>query len=103
MKCCCLCTSDLSKSKGQTHRKRTDDSVLCYECLQVLKKLVANEKEAAQFKQKLSYLLQRFVNNVGGSRKRTVQPESQTPRPKKLSSQPKRITDPSQVTVCEAI
>lgn len=130
MKCCWLCTCVLSQSKGQGHRKRLascneeftklkecfletcnmniddcdefkgDQSLLCYDCLQILKKMVKKEKEIAQLKQQLSTLLQRFTSNVGSSRKRTVPPESQTPKPKRLS-QPKRITDPSKVSVCK--
>ena len=80
-----------------------DDSVVCYGCLQVLKKLVKNEKETAELKQQLSVSFQRFVSNVGSSRKRTVPPDSQTPRPKRLSSRPKRITDPSKVSVCRSL
>jgi len=78
---------------------KDDQSVLCYSCLQILKKLVKKEKETAELKQHLSNLLQRFTSNIESSRKRTVPPESQTPRPKRLS-QPKRITDPSKVSVC---
>jgi len=129
VKRCCLCACDLSKSKGQTHRKRLascneeylklqecfqetcnatiqdfpefrDDSVLCYQCLQILKKLVTKEKEALKLRQQLSSLLKRFVTDAGCSRKRTVPSKSQTLQPKRLSSRPKRITDQSKVMVC---
>lgn len=126
---CCLCTCDLGTSKGKTHRKRlsscsqevsklqecfmetcnkkihdysefSDDSILCYQCLQKLGKLVKCEKEIATLKQQISNFLQRFASDAEGSRKRTLPPEYQTPQSKRLNSQPKRITDPSKVSVC---
>ena len=128
----CLCTCDLSTSKGKTHRKRlslctqevtklqecfletcdgsihdysefSDDSVLCYQCLPKLGKLVKYEKETSEIKQQISSFLQRFASDVEGSRKGTLPPESQTPQPKRFNSQPKRITDPSKVSVCETV
>ena len=80
-----------------------DDSVVRYGCLQVLKKLVKNGKETAELKQQLSISLQRFVSNVGSTRKRTVPPDSQTPIPKRLCSRLKRITDPSKVSASRSL
>ena len=83
-----------------------DDAVLCYQCSQILKKLVIKEKEVAQLKEQIASLLQKFVhdveNDAGSSYKRTLPPESQTPRPKRTNCKPKRITDPSKVAVCNS-
>ena len=75
----------------------------CNQCLQKLGMLVKYEKEISEIKQQISSFLQRFASDVEDSRKRTLPSESQTPQPKRFNSHPKRITDPSKVSVCETV
>ena len=128
---CCLCCCDLATCKGKNHRKRlescenelvkklqecllqfcnrdiqsfnefNDDSILCYECIQTLNKLVQADKEVMHFNQIVSRYLQRFTNdNI--SRKRPQPSEPHTPQlAKRRKPQPKRVLhSPSAVSVC---
>ena len=98
-KSCCLCRVDLDKCKGKTRHKRLfgesctqekqkleecirenfsgaknfdKDSVICYECLQKLGKMIKYEKEI----QDLEKEIVKFLNKQGMNQKRLCTPQA---------------------------